>query len=289
MRAGRVIVMPTPNFSISTLSLTGSLEDKLTAIRGAGFDSVELGALDLSGDPDGVSGAIERLKHSGIRISALQEVKDFGGHSGRILAYKMELAKSYLQLMARLGCTLLIVTPATSVHARLDAEKVAADLRTLATLATPKGIRIGFKPLSWSPSVSDYATAWELLQRADNANLSLVIDSYQLLAQMQSPDTLDAIPASAISLVQLSDFAMTAVPLLEDQIDIARHYRLYPGEGSHGGAITELIAYWLDRGYSGDFVFDVYNDKYLSAPPQESIRHAVAARDWLLNRLAAIA
>ncbi|WP_036233561.1 sugar phosphate isomerase/epimerase family protein [Marinobacterium litorale] len=277
--------MDTPNFSISTLSLTGSLEEKLAAVRSAGFGAIELGALDLSGDPEGVSGAIARLKASGLKISALQEVKDFGGHSGRIMAYKMELAKSHLKLMAKLGCKLLIVTPATSIHVKLDAEKVASDLRTLATLATPKGIRIGLKPLSWSPSINNYTTAWELIQRADNANLSLVIDSYQLLAQMQSPDTLDPIPASAISLVQLSDFAMTSVPLVEDQIDIARHYRLYPGEGSHGAAISDLVAYCLNKGYRGDFVFDVYNDKYLSLSAEESLKHALKARDWIQSRL----
>ncbi|GGB94933.1 hypothetical protein GCM10011352_21290 [Marinobacterium zhoushanense] len=277
--------MTTPNFAISTLSLTGTLEEKLDAISASGFSSVELGALDLSGSADGVSGSVTRLKQSGVGICALQEIKDFGGHSGRILAYKMELAKSYIQLMHKLDCRLLIVTPATSVHVKHDMDKIASDLRALATLATPKGVRIGFKPLSWSPSVNTYAAAWELIQRADTANLGLVIDSYQLMAQTHSPERLDHIPASAISLVQLSDFAMTSVPLVEDLIDIARHHRLYPGEGSHGVGVCELVRYCLDKGYTGDFVFDVYNDKYLSTSPADSIQHAVQAREWLLNRL----
>ncbi|MBR9885893.1 MAG: sugar phosphate isomerase/epimerase, partial [Oceanospirillales bacterium] len=250
--------MTTLNFAISTLSLTGTLEEKLNAIKTAGFRSVELGALDLSGSEGGVSGSVTRLKDSGIQISALQEIKDFGGHSGRILAYKMELAKSYIQLMHKLGSKLLIVTPATSVHVKHDIDKIASDLRALATLATPKGVRIGFKPLSWSPSVNTYAAAWDLVQRADTSNLGLVIDSYQLLAQTHRPEKLDHIPASAISLVQLSDFAMTSVPLVEDQIDIARHHRLYPGEGSHGSSICDLVQYCTDKGYTGDFVFDVY-------------------------------
>lgn len=277
--------MTSPNFAISTLSLTGTLEEKLAAIKNAGFDAIELGALDLSGAQEGITGAEARLRESGIGISALQALKDFGGHSGRILAYKMELAKSYLQLMSRLGCQLLIVTPATSMHLTPDFDKIASDLRTLATLAIPKGIKIGFKPLSWSPTVNSYASAWEVLQRADNANLSLVIDSYQLQAQMQSTETLDQIPSAAISLVQLSDFTQTWVPLIEDQIDIARHYRLYPGEGSHGKSIAELIAYLMQRGYQGDFVFDVYNDKYLGSSPSESIQHAVRSREWLLQHI----
>ncbi|TCK09547.1 sugar phosphate isomerase/epimerase family protein [Marinobacterium mangrovicola] len=279
--------MQAPNFSISTLSLTGSLDDKLKAITAAGFRSVELGALDLSGSSDGVSGSVELIKQSGVQISALQEVKDFGGHSGRILAYKMELAKSYLRLMRRLGCRLLIVTPATSTHVKLDADRIAADLRTLATLATPLGVKIGFKPLSWSPSINSYDAAWDLIQQADNSNLSLVLDSYQLQAQMQAPDVLDEIPASAISLVQLSDFAMTSVPLVEDQIDIARHHRLYPGEGSHGASICGLVKYCVDKGFSGDFVFDVYNDKYLAMAPAESIQHAVRSREWILEQIGA--
>lgn len=277
--------MPAAKFAISTLSLTGSLEEKLHAVHRAGFSAIELGALDLSGSPDGVSGSIRRIKDSGLRLSALQEVKDFGGHSGRILAYKLELAKSHLQLMAKLGCTLLIVTPATSVNVTLDRDKIAADLRTLANLAVPRGVRIGYKPLAWSPSVNNYQTAWELIQLADHANLSLVLDSYQLLAQMQSLEELPDIPAERISLVQLSDFAMSALSLLDDQIDVARHYRLYPGEGSHGAALRDLVRYCLSKGYEGDFVFDVYNEKYLSLTPEQSLQHALDARDWILKGL----
>ncbi len=274
-----------PRFSISSLSLTGSLEEKLRAISQAGFDAVELGALDLSGTKDGISGSVERIRSSGLRISALQEVRDFGGHSGRIMAYKLELAKTYLQLMARLGCRLLIVTPATSSHASVDIDRMAADLRTLATLATLRGIRIGFKPLAWAHDVHNYPLAWDIIKRAGNTNLSLVIDSFHLLAQAQGPESLAKIPVERISLVQLSDFAMSAIPALEDQIDIARHARLYPGEGSHGQSIRELIRYCQDIGYQGDYVFDVFNDKYLAQAPQDALAHAVQSRQWLLDGL----
>ncbi|NVK41131.1 MAG: sugar phosphate isomerase/epimerase [Oceanospirillaceae bacterium] len=277
--------MTVPHFAISSLSLTGSLEQKLAAIADAGFDAIELGALDLSGSSSGVGGAIECIRNSGLRISALQEIKDFGGHSGRILAYKLELAKSYLRQMERLGCRQLIVTPATSAHASPDLDRTAEDLRILATLATPLGIRIGFKPLSWAPSVYTVRQAWEAIERAGNPNLNLVVDSFHLVARAESPEDLMDIPVSRIGLVQLSDVAMSAFPALEDQIDIARHYRLYPGEGSHGGEIRDLVRFFRDTGYAGDYVFDVYNDKYLALSPAEALQHAVRSRQWLLDGL----
>ncbi|GGO87424.1 hypothetical protein GCM10011348_40610 [Marinobacterium nitratireducens] len=277
--------MTAPNFAISTLSLTGSLEQKLEAISNAGFNAIELGARDLSGSPDGVSGAIERVRNSGLRISALQEVKDFGGHSGRILAYKLELAKAYLRQMQRLGSRQLIVTPATSAHAAPDMERTAKDLRILATLATPLGISIGFKPLSWAPAVYSCRLAWEVIERAGNPNLNLVVDSFHLLAQAERPQDLAGIPAERIGLVQLSDFAMSAIPALEDQIDIARHYRLYPGEGNHGEEIRELVSYFQNAGYRGDYVFDIFNDKYLALSTDEALQHATRSRQWLLDGL----
>lgn len=277
--------MTVPHFAISSLSLTGSLEQKLAAITDAGFDAIELGALDLSGSSNGVGGAIECIRSSGLRISALQEIKDFGGHSGRILAYKLELAKSYLRQMQRLGCRQLIVTPATSAHASPDLERTAEDLRILATLATPLGIRIGFKPLSWAPSVYTVRHAWEAIERAGNPNLNLVVDSFHLIARAESPEDLMDIPVARIGLVQLSDVAMSAFPALEDQIDIARHYRLFPGEGSHGGEIRDLVRFFRDTGYAGDYVFDVYNDKYLALTPEESIQHAVRSKEWILEKI----
>jgi len=279
--------MTAPNFAISTLSLTGSLEQKLAAIRSAGFNAIELGALDLSGSPDGVSGAIGRLRDSGLRISALQEVKDFGGHSGRILAYKLELAKAYLRQMQRLGCRQLIVTPATSAHAAPDLERTAEDLNILATLAIPLGIRIGFKPLSWAPTVYSCRLAWEVIERAGAPNLYLVVDSFHLMAQAESAADLAVIPVERVGLIQLSDYSMSAIPALEDQIDIARHYRLYPGEGSHGEEIRELVRFFDNAGYSGDYVFDVFNDKYLSLSPDEALQHAVRSRQWILDGLSA--
>ena len=108
-----------------------------------------------------------------------------------------------------------------------------------------------------------------------NPNLNLVVDSFHLIARADSPEDLMDIPASRIGRVQLSVVAMSAFPALEDQIDIARHYRLYPGEGSHGGEIHDLVRFFRDTGYAGDYVFDVYNDKYLALSPAEAGKGSV--------------
>ncbi len=277
--------MAAPQFSISTLSLSGTLADKLEAIKQADFPAIELGALDLSGTSGGTGASIEKVIHSQLRISALQEMKDFVGHSGRIMAYKMELAKSYLKMMARIGCKLLIVTPSTSSHEALNIDKMAADLRSLATLAMIKGIKIGFKPLSWSPSVYNYDIAWQIVQRAGNANIGLVIDNFNLITQPGSFESLNQIPVERINLIQLSDFTFSALPLIEDQLEIARHFRLFPGEGDHGESVKDLIRFYHSKGYQGDYVFDVFNDKYLGLSPADTLSHAINSRRFLLQDL----
>ncbi|MFC6673358.1 sugar phosphate isomerase/epimerase family protein [Marinobacterium aestuariivivens] len=139
--------------------------------------------------------------------------------------------------------------------------------------------------MSWAPGAKSYAAAWDILQRAGNANLGLVIDSFHLLAQLEGPEDLRDIPAARFALVHLSDFAMSTIPALEDRIDIARHYRLYPGEGSHGESIRELVRFCQSVGYEGDYVFDVYNDKYLALSPEASLQHAIRSRQWILDGL----
>ena len=47
---------------------------------------------------------------------------------------------------------------------------------------------------------------------------------------------------------------------MQERIETARHFRVFPGEGVHSKALAELVTR-LDRlGYCGDYSFEVFND-----------------------------
>ena len=67
--------------SIATVSLSGSLDEKLRAIAGAGFDAVEIFENDLlsfNGSPRDVGQALPRPRPCHLRIPA---VSRFRGHA----------------------------------------------------------------------------------------------------------------------------------------------------------------------------------------------------------------
>ena len=230
------------DFSLDTITLAGSLESKLDAASGAGFSQITLWAKDLVGHPDGYEAALNEVRLSGLRVNAIQVMRDYEGLSGPLHRYKIETVKTMLRLCESVGAERLLICSSTSAHASGDIDHIAADLRKVAMLATPLGIRVGYEALSWGRHVSDFELSWEIVQRADRANLGVCIDSFHLLANCglngTNFDALASIPGERIAFVQLSDFLWKAVRTPEERIETARHLRVFPGEGVHSAELS---------------------------------------------------
>jgi sugar phosphate isomerase/epimerase len=221
------------------------------------------------------------VRDSGLRITGFQVLRDFEGLSGHLHDYKVDVAKSMLEVCGALGGRLLLVEASTSTHADASADAIVRDLRALAMLGIPMGIRIAFKGLSWSRTVRDFAAAGDLVFRADCPNLGLAIDAFDVLAAGVPQEDLDAIDPEQIFLVQLSDYMWQDIRSSEEQAAIARHYRVFPGEGAHSEALANFVTRLDALGYYGDYSFDVYNDDYLQMPPEAVADRARRAADWL--------
>jgi len=271
----------TDGFGMDTITLAGPLEAKLLAMREAGFSQVMLNARDIVGHPGGVAAAVAAVKASGLRPTGFQVLRDFEGLSGHLHHYKVDIAKSMLQMCAALGSRVLLVCSSTSSHASQDPEFLARDLRKLAMLALPLGIRIAYEALSWGRVVNEYTTAWDIVSRADSPNLGLAIDSFHILAAKTSLDAIADIDPARIFLVQLSDFMWNETPTFEDRMTTARTFRVFPGEGVHSEQLAELVMR-LDRiGYGGDYSFEVFNDDYQQIPLPAVADRARASAVWL--------
>ena len=107
-------------FGMDTITLAGSLESKLAAMKAAGFTQVMLMARDLVGHPGGVKEAVAAVKASGLRPTGFQVLRDFEGLSGHLHDYKVEIAKAMLEMCAALDCKVLLACSSTSRHATQD-------------------------------------------------------------------------------------------------------------------------------------------------------------------------
>jgi sugar phosphate isomerase/epimerase len=108
------------DFGMDTISLAGPLEAKLQAVRAAGFGQIMLSARDIVGHPDGLEAAVQAVRASGLRVTGFQVLRDFEGLSGHLHDYKVDIAKSMLEMCAALGSKILLVCSSTSVHASQD-------------------------------------------------------------------------------------------------------------------------------------------------------------------------
>ena len=178
---------------MDTASLAGSLESKLAAIRHAGFSQVMISAGDVVGHPAGVAGGARVVRDSGLKVTGLEALRDFEGLAGRLHDYKVDVAKAMLEVCAALGGRLLLVEASTSTHADASADATIRDLRMLAMLAIPIGIRIAFKGVSWSRTVTDFAAAGDIVFRANCPNLGLAVDAFDVLAARIPLNELEAI------------------------------------------------------------------------------------------------
>lgn len=269
------------DFGMDTISLAGPLPAKLKAIREAGFSQVMLSARDLVGHAEGVEAAIDAVRESGLRVTGFQVLRDFEGLSGQLHEYKVDIAKSMLELCAAVGAKVLLVCSSTSAHASADRDAIARDLRKLAMLAIPHGIRVAYEALSWGRSIEEFPAAWDVVMRADMPNLGLGLDSFHMFATKTSLDELQWLDPERIFLVQLADFMWQEIRSVEERIATARHFRVFPGEGAHSDQVAELVSRLHAQGYRGDYSFEVFNDDYQQIPLPDVARRARRAADWL--------
>ncbi len=269
------------DFGMDTISLAGPLEAKLRAVREAGFSQIMLSARDIVGHPDGLDAAVAAVRASGLRVTGFQVLRDFEGLSGHLHDYKIDIAKSMLEMCSALGAKVLLVCSSTSVHATGEADDLARDLRKLAMLAIPMGIKVAFEALSWGRSINEFPQAWDIVCRADMPNLGLGFDSFHMFATQTPLDELDMLEPDKIFLVQLADFMWTEIKSVEERITTARHFRVFPGEGVHSAALAALVAKLHALGYRGDYSFEVFNDDYQQIPLPTVAQRAWRSALWL--------
>ena len=273
------------HFGMDTITLAGPLEARLRAVRESGFTQIMLSARDLVEHPGGEAAAIAAVRSSGLRVTGFQVLRDFEGLPGHLHAYKVDIAKAMLGMCRALGSKLLLVCSSSSAHASGDPEVLSRDLRKLATLAVPFGIRVAYEALSWGKHVSEFPKAWEIVAGADRANLGLALDSFHMLATKTGLSELDLVDPGKIFIVQLADFMWRELPSHEERINTARHFRVFPGEGVHGTEVAELVRA-LDRmGYRGDYSFEVFNDDYTQLPAPLVARRGMQAVKWLTDQV----
>ncbi|WP_109209554.1 MULTISPECIES: TIM barrel protein [Microbacterium] len=248
--------------SISSVCLSGTLEDKLRAAAAAGFSGIEMLEYDLivsSWSPERVAREAADL---GLSIEVYQpfHVETLPPD---LFGAALHRAERKFDLLSRLGARVLVCCPSRSDSGVDDEDLTLAQLQALAERAGENGLRLAYEAVPWG-RVRSTEDAWRFVRQVDHPALGLCLDSFHVLSAGDDSGTLERTVAEKIFHVQLAD-----APRLDmDVREWSLHYRMFPGQG------VLDVAGFLDRvlatGYAGPVALEVFNDVY----QQEDPRHA---------------
>ncbi|HXC29695.1 MAG TPA: TIM barrel protein [Stellaceae bacterium] len=242
--------------AIATVSLPGTLDEKLTAIAAAKFRGVEIFENDLlsfNGTPAEVRRMIDDL---GLKTITFQPFRDFEGMPEPRRERNFARAERKFDLMQELGCDLLLVCSNVSPDALGGIDRLAADFHQLGERVAKRGLRVAFEALAWGRHVNDYRDSWEVVRRADHPAVGLVLDNFHIQVRGTDLNPIRAIPKDRIFLVQIAD-----APLLDmDYLSWSRHYRCFPGQGDL--ALDQFMAALQATGFDGLLSLEIFSDRF---------------------------
>jgi 4-hydroxyphenylpyruvate dioxygenase len=267
---------------IATVSVSGTLTEKLAAIAAAGFDGVEIFENDLIACPLSPDRIRDRAADLGLGIDLYQPLRDFEGAGPATLKHNLRRAERKLRLMERLGAGMLLVCSSVSPEAADDDELAAEHLHALAELAARHGVRVAYEALAWGRHVNEYLHAWRIVQLADHPNLGTCLDSFHILSRGSDPIGIEAIPGDKVFFLQLAD-----APLRDmDVLQWSRHHRCFPGQG--GFDVRGLVRHVLNTGYRGPLSLEVFNDVFRQSDARrtalDAMRSLIALEESLDRR-----
>ena len=242
--------------SIATVSLSGTLSQKMNAIARAGYDGVELFENDLLVS-DLTPAELGRMATDlGLEIVALQPFRDYEAMPTAQKLKNLERAEHKFDLMEALGTRTLFVCSNVSPLAINNIDRAAGDLADLANRAALRGFSVGYEALSWGHWVADYRQAAEIVRRANRPNLGHILDSFHIGVIGSDMSEIRAIPGDTITIVQLADAPKYDMGTMH----LSRHYRCFPGQGSLPVvAFMEAVA---ATGYKGYISHEIFSDEF---------------------------
>ena len=244
-----------------------------------------LNATDLVGHPDGVEAAVAAVRASGLRVTGFQVLRDFEGLSGHLHDYKVDIAKSMLEMCAALGSKraagLLVDLGARE---RRPAMLIARDLRKLAMLAVPLGIKVAYEGLSWGRHINEFTAGLGRRAAPTRPNLGT---RHRLVPHLRHKTPLDVLD---------DDRPRQDLPRAAGRLHVAgdahargahRDRAPLPRLSRARACTARRLPSWCRRldamGYRGDYSFEVFNDDYRQLPLSMVAERARQSVRWIAS------
>lgn len=264
--------------SIATLSLGGTLKDKLYALAAAGFRYVALTDGELIADELSPASLSDLLHELNLRVSIFHVHGLFETADDGSALLVRDRAPPKFDLMRRLGASLMQVSlGSTLVDGKQEA--AARQLAELADLAGQRGFRVAVSVSDASAECSAIRSAWDVVRLSDRGNLGVLLSNLDLLASGSSLDDIPEIPGERIFMASLTDARSAGVEPFPQH----RNHRCFPGQGTLD--VTSFVECVLGTGYQGPFSLDVLSDDLRAAPVRLAAMDAIRSLRYVEEML----
>jgi sugar phosphate isomerase/epimerase len=254
-----------PDLTLSAMTMRGRpFGDRVAAVGAAGYTGIGLTAEDYrnavaAGLTD--EAMLDRLREHGLRLTEVESPWDWAGDRA-----EDDREQALLAHMARtFGIDQVSVV--LFAHHEHDAmvERLTRLGRTMAAARRGPAVQVAleFMPYSQLRTLSD---AWAVVRDCPVGNVSLLADNWHL-RRSGGLGQLDAVPAGAITSVQLDD--VRGEPLA-DQVLESRYHRELPGAGA-----AELLRRVRAKGVTPRVAVELMSADWDRRPARE-----VAAATW---------
>ena len=262
--------------SVATVSLSGTLPQKLEAIAAARFDGLELFEPDFTHFSGSAAELAARCADLGLSIELFQPFRDFEGMPEASFARGLERAERKFDLMQALGCPLMLVCSNVSPmavgdprarggaaarrwpSARRGATCASASRRWPGAGTSTAGRRRGTS--CGAPTIRTWASCWTASTRC------------RWTTTLRACATCRA---SRIFFLQMADAPRMSMSV----IDWARHHRNFPGQGQLD--VVPFFEQVLRTGYGGPLSLEIFNDVFRESPNRRIAVDAMRSLLWL--------
>jgi 4-hydroxyphenylpyruvate dioxygenase len=265
--------------SIATVSVGGTLEEKLQAISAAKFDGIELFDNDLISSPLLPSDVAKRCADLGLSIDLFQPARDLAAVAPESCGNVLRYFEHKLDVMEGLEAPTVLMYSNATPEAIADPDLSAEQLHALGDLAQERGIVIAFEALAWGTHVNRLSHAWNIIRRTDHPSVGLAVDTFHLLARGDDTSALNEIPANRIAFLHVAD----APHLLMDVLESSQHFRCFPGQGSLD--VARVVDAVVSAGYRGPVSAAVFSDVVREAPAAKTAMDAMRSLLYLEEQL----
>ncbi|GAA3720561.1 sugar phosphate isomerase/epimerase [Nonomuraea antimicrobica] len=260
--------MPAPILTCSANTLRfADLRTRVSSAAAAGFTGIGLRVADYLGAGLADADLRDLLDRHHLRVLELEHTWDWA-------AGEDPVEEAVFRFADRIGVRQLNVVM-FAVHPLPDLVRPFA---ALCDRAAEHGVLVGLEFLPYS-HVRTLGQAWEVVAAADRPNAGIIIDLWHWFRSGAEFEDLAAVPASAITSLQLCDVLADAGPDLADE---ARHRRLLPGQGA--GDTPGVLRALRERGVTVPVSVEVFSDDLDARPAEVAARLAYDAGAATLER-----